>query len=154
MPRTEGTPLRDDELFIERVFQAPVSLVWRLWEERRHMIRWWGPEGFTVTDLDVDFRPGGKWKIGMTSEAYPKKWSYGEFLKIEKEKRIEFSFTWADGSGPTTETIVIVELIPEAGSTRQTFHQRPFASLEDRDSHVLGWQSLFNKQQAYAERQS
>lgn len=39
MQRTEGSSIRDDELFIERVFQAPVSLVWRLWEEPQHMIR-------------------------------------------------------------------------------------------------------------------
>ena len=154
MLRTEKSTIRDDELFIERVFQAPVSLVWRLWEEPQHMIRWWGPEGFTATDLKVDFRVGGKWEIGMISEAYPKKWSRGEFRKIEKDRRLEFSFAWADGSGPPTETIVIVELIPEGGGTRQTFHQAPFASVEDRDSHILGWQSLFNKQQAYAEKPS
>lgn len=154
MPRSEDNPVRDDELFIERVFKAPVSLVWRLWEERQHMIRCWGPEGFTATDLDVAFRPGGKWKIGMISDAYPKKWSYGEYRKIEKESRIEFTFTWEDGSGPTTQTMVTVELIPEAGGTRQTFHQTPFTAIEERDSHILGWQSLFNKQQAYAERQS
>jgi len=33
---------RDDELFITREFAAPLSLVWRLWEDRNHMRRcWW-----------------------------------------------------------------------------------------------------------------
>lgn len=152
MPRTETTPIGDDELFIERVFNAPVSLVWRLWEERQHMIRWWGPEGFTATDLDIDFRPGGKWRIGMISEAYPKSWSHGEFRSIEKNRRIQFSFAWDEQSGDPTETLVTVEFIPEAGGTRQTFHQAPFASVEARDSHVQGWNSLFNKLAAYAEQ--
>ena len=36
--------LRDDELLITREFDAPVALVFRLWESRDHMLRWWGPE--------------------------------------------------------------------------------------------------------------
>ena len=154
MPRTESTALRDDELFIERVFQAPVELVWKLWEDKAHMIRWWGPEGFTATDLDADFRPGGKWRIGMTSRQYPKSWSHGEFRAIEKNRRIVFSFAWDEGSGEPTETLVTVELTPEGTGTRQSFHQTPFSSVESRDSHVQGWNSLFNKQQAYAEAEA
>jgi len=35
--------------------------------------------------------------------------------------------------------------------TRQHFHQTPFASVEYRDGHIAGWNSLFNKEQRYAE---
>src|SRR5688500_17402690 len=80
---TEAVKLRDDELFITRTFDAPLSVVWRMWQDRDHMIRWWGPEGFTVTDLSSDFRPGGAWRVGMTSSMFPKCWSSGEYLEIE-----------------------------------------------------------------------
>jgi len=36
------------------------------------------------------------------------------------------------------------------GRTVQTFHQRPFTTVERRDSHVGGWNEAFDKQQAYA----
>lgn len=36
-------------------------------------------------------------------------------------------------------------------TTLQHFHQAPFSSVASRDSHVGGWNSLFNKQQRYAE---
>jgi uncharacterized protein YndB with AHSA1/START domain len=154
MEKTEAIQVRDDELFIERVFQAPVPLVWRLWEEPEHMIRWWGPEGFTATDLDVDFRPGGLWRIGMTSAAYPKSWSHGQFRTIEQDRLIQFIFAWDEGSGDPTETLITVKFIPEGDGTRQTFHQAPFASIEARDSHIQGWNSLFNKLQAHAEQRA
>jgi uncharacterized protein YndB with AHSA1/START domain len=37
------------ELLITRSFDAPVSLPFRIWAQREHMIRWWGPQGFTCT---------------------------------------------------------------------------------------------------------
>jgi hypothetical protein len=36
-------------------------------------------------------------------------------------------------------------------NTVQTFHQTPFLSVAIRDSHIGGWNSLFNKQQIYVE---
>jgi uncharacterized protein YndB with AHSA1/START domain len=147
--RTEALKLRDDELFITRTFDAPLSVVWRMWQDREHMIRWWGPEGFTVTDLEHDFRPGGAWRVGMTS-AYPKSWSGGKFLEIEPMQRIVLSFAWEDGSGGPTETTITVQFEERAGRTTQHFHQTPFPTAEYRDGHVAGWNSLFNKEEQYA----
>ncbi len=36
------------------------------------------------------------------------------------------------------------------GKTVQTFHQRPFMTVESRDSHVGGWTEAFDKLAAYA----
>ena len=69
----------DDELLITRAFDAPVSLVFRLWEEREHMIRWWGPKDFTCTELELDFRPGGAWRACIVSERYGESWMGGQY---------------------------------------------------------------------------
>jgi uncharacterized protein YndB with AHSA1/START domain len=145
----EARPLRDDELLVTREFEAPLSLVWRLWEDREHMRRWWGPEGFHIISLEADFRPGGKWRVHMTSATYGEGFSHGEFKSITPREEIVFSFAWEIGD--TTETLVTVTFEEKDGMTRQTFHQTPFTSVESRDSHVLGWDSLFNKEQRYAE---
>ena len=36
------------------------------------------------------------------------------------------------------------------GKTIQTFHQRPFLTIESRDGHVDGWTTAFDKLEAYA----
>ena len=60
--------LRDDELLIERIFDAPLALVWRLWESSDHMIRWWGPEKFTTTAIDWALTPGKRpWSLPSTA---------------------------------------------------------------------------------------
>jgi uncharacterized protein YndB with AHSA1/START domain len=149
MPQSSRVPA-DDELFITREFAAPLALVWRMWEDRELMFRWWGPEGFTVTELDRDFRVGGRWRVGMISERYGKGWSGGVFREIVPQERLVFTFAWEEGTGDPLDTLATVTFEETAGKTIQHFHQTPFGSIESRDSHVGGWNSLFNKQAAFA----
>jgi uncharacterized protein YndB with AHSA1/START domain len=148
-PKTEA--LRDDELLITRTFDAPLSLVWRLWEERDHWSRWQGPENFSINHVDHDFRVGGAWRTGMHSAAYGQSYSRGKFLEIVPRERIVMSFAWEEGSGETTLTTITVTFEEEDGKTVQRFHQTPFSTRDYRDGHVGGWNSQFNKEQRYAE---
>lgn len=150
--QADARKLADDELLIIRVIDAPVPLVFRIWAEPQHMIRWLGPEGFTCTSLDLDFRPGGAWRACIESEAYGQSWMGGQFREIEKDRRIVYSFAWEDGRDqPGMDTLVTVTFEEQDGKTVQRFHQAPFSSVEARDSHIGGWNSCFNREQAYAE---
>lgn len=53
------------ELRIERVFNAPRELVWKMWTEPEQIQKWWGPEGFTAPSIKVDLRVGGKYIFAM-----------------------------------------------------------------------------------------
>jgi uncharacterized protein YndB with AHSA1/START domain len=144
--------LADHELLVTRIFDAPLALVFRIWEQPEHMQRWLGPEGFTCAKLEYDFRPGGKWRARIDSAAYGESWMGGEFRKIEKNKSIIYSFAWEDGRDqPGMDTLVTVTFEEQDGKTIQSFHQTPFISVEARDSHVGGWNSCFNREQAYVE---
>lgn len=140
-----------DELLIQREFNAPVALVFRLWQSRDHMLRWWGPEQFTAIELDWELTPGRPWRGAMTSKQYGVSRFHGVIRDVEANKRIVFTFQWAADSGLDRETLVTVTFAEKDGQTVQTFHQVPFSSEAIRDSHVGGWNSLFNKQQIYVE---
>ena len=71
--------------------------------------------------------------------------------EAEKNRRIVFTFQWDEDSGQYLDTVVIVTFAEKAGKTIQTFHQTPFLSAAIRDSHIVGWNSLFNKQRLYVE---
>jgi uncharacterized protein YndB with AHSA1/START domain len=143
--------LREDELLIERAFDAPAALVFRLWESRDHMLRWWGPETFTAIELDWELTPGRPWRGAMASRQYGVSRFGGVIREVEKNRRIVFTFQWREDSGLHDETLVTVTLAETDGRTVQTFHQAPFPTAAIRDSHVGGWNSLFNKQQIYVE---
>jgi uncharacterized protein YndB with AHSA1/START domain len=143
--------LRDDELLIEREFDAPPALVFRLWESRDHMLRWWGPEEFTTLELDWQLTPGRPWHGTMSSRQYGLSRFRGVIREVERDRRIAFTFRWDDDPELYPDTLAIVTLADRDGRTLQTFHQAPFSSVAIRDSHVGGWNSLFNKQQRYVE---
>jgi uncharacterized protein YndB with AHSA1/START domain len=150
--QTNARTLADDELLIVRTFDAPVSLVFRIWEKREHMIRWLGPENFTCTSLDLDFRPDGAWRACIESEAHGKSWMGGRFREIERDRRIVYTFAWdARDDQPSVETIVTVTFEEKDGKTVQSFRQTPFMTVSARDGHVQGWNSCFNREQAYVE---
>jgi uncharacterized protein YndB with AHSA1/START domain len=139
------------ELSITRTFDAPVSLVYRLWAEREHLLRWWGPKQFTCTSLEMDFRPGGTWRACIESAQYGKSWMGGRYLEIEKERRLVFTFAWEDGRDqPGVNTLVTVTFAEQGGKTLQSFHQAPFMHRDGRDSHVAGWNSAFDCEADYA----
>jgi uncharacterized protein YndB with AHSA1/START domain len=147
-----GREVADDELLIIRTFDAPVSLVFRMWAQREHMVRWLGPIGFTCTALELDFRPGGKWRACIRSDARGDSWMGGQFREIETDKRIVYSFAWENGRDqPGVDTLITVTFAEEGGKTVQSFHQAPFLHVEARDSHIDGWSQSFDKEQAYVE---
>lgn len=143
--------LRDDELRIEREFDAPVALVFRLWESREHMLRWWGPEEFTAVEFDWELTPGRPWRGAMASKTYGLSRFGGVIREVERDRRIVFTFQWDEASGRDLDTVVTVTFTAKGGGTIQTFHQAPFSNVETRDNHVGGWNSLFNRQQSYVE---
>jgi uncharacterized protein YndB with AHSA1/START domain len=150
--KAEARHLADDELLIVRTFDAPVALVFRIWEQAEHMIRWLGPTEFTCSHCELDFRPGGAWRACIVSQAYGESWMGGQYREIEQNKRIVYSFAWDDGRDqPGIETLVTVTFAEQDGKTVQTFHQTPFISVESRDSHIGGWSQCFDREQAYVE---
>jgi uncharacterized protein YndB with AHSA1/START domain/dihydrofolate reductase len=55
----------DREIASTRLFDAPPSLVWKMWTEAEHVVEWWGPKGFSTTIQEMDVRPGGTWRLVM-----------------------------------------------------------------------------------------
>jgi uncharacterized protein YndB with AHSA1/START domain len=150
MSTVTARKVRDDELLIERTFDAPLELVFRLWENRDHMIRWWGPEQFTCLELDWEMKPGRAWRAKMVAKEWKVTGMGGVIQEVEKNKRIVFTFKW-DDPDYKDDTVVTVTFAEKDGKTVQSFHQTPFSDVKVRDDHVGGWNSLFNKQQHYNE---
>jgi uncharacterized protein YndB with AHSA1/START domain len=55
----------DREIVVSRLLDAPRELVYRVWTEPEHVAKWWGPNGFTNTILQMEVRSGGEWKFIM-----------------------------------------------------------------------------------------
>src|ERR1700741_3166242 len=53
----------DREIGSARTFDAPRGAVFGAFSDPAVLARWWGPNGFTSTFHEFDFRPGGAWRF-------------------------------------------------------------------------------------------
>ena len=80
----------DRELVLSRVFDAPRALVFKMWTDPAHVMKWFGPRGFSCTLHEMDVRVGGRWRFDMTAPdgtLYPNR---VEYLEIVPDERLVF----------------------------------------------------------------
>ena len=54
---------------IQRRYPAALEEAWALWTTKAGIESWWGPEGFEVSVVSLDLRPGGELNYMMTAVA-------------------------------------------------------------------------------------
>lgn len=137
------------ELVITRIFDAPRAIVFKAWSQPEHLMRWWGPHGFTCPVCEMDFRVGGRWRFCMRSPEGTDEWQQGVYREIVEPERIVFTYSFPQGSRGFTEesaskpghqTTVTVNFADHNGNkTKLTVRQTNFESVAVRDDHVRGW---------------
>lgn len=121
----------------ERVFRAltdPVDL--RVW---------WGPAGFTIPEVDVDLRAGGRYRFTMQPPAGERFHLSGEFVEVTPPSAVRFTFRWDEPSPDDVETLVGLTLHPADGGTRLALHQGTFRTEERLALHREGWRDSVEK---------
>ncbi|MCP9763954.1 SRPBCC family protein [Lacihabitans soyangensis] len=99
----------DCEIESSRIFNFNRELIFRAWSVPDHLQNWWGPNGFTNTFNEFDFRVGGQWSFVMHG---PDKGNYlngCEFIKIEEPSLI----AWKRHSKPLFQVLATFEEISE-----------------------------------------
>jgi len=88
-----------NEFVIERAYDAPVSLVYKMWTEREQLNQWWGPPGWENEVVSLDLRPGGVFLYSM--KAPDGSFMYGKFVyrEIVKNEKLIFVDSFCDKDG-------------------------------------------------------
>jgi len=55
-----------NDLVLERLLDAPRELVWEALTTPEHLKKWWAPRPYQTPEVEVDFRPGGVFRLRMT----------------------------------------------------------------------------------------
>lgn len=139
----------DDELFIERVFDAPRRLVFKAWTSSEYQMHWLGPKDFTVELCEIDFRVGGKYRARIRSPEGQDYTMYGVYREIVAPERLVFTFAWEEEGERGLQTLVTIDFTDQGARTLMSFHQAPFQSLAERDGHNGGWTQCFDRLAVY-----
>lgn len=135
---------RDDRarpvsLVVRRTVAAPPEVVFRAWTDPEALKRWWGPDGITCSDAEVDLRVGGRYRIANEDATGAVLWITGVFDVVEAPHRLVFSWAHEPVDDATDYTRVTVQFDPSAGGTEVSVTHELLPSVESRDTHEAGW---------------
>jgi uncharacterized protein YndB with AHSA1/START domain len=151
-----NTTISDEAVVIERVFDAPVNLIWQMWTDPEHFKNWYGPKGFTIPVADMDLRVGGKRQICMeSSDGSMKMWTTGEYTEIIPNERLVYTESPADENGNVVSpsamgmpdgypTITEVTVVLENFGERTKMMMRHAGIPADSGANA-GWEQAFDK---------
>ncbi len=134
------------DLRIERLFDAPRALVYEAWTNPALLSQWWGPVHYPATHLDMDVRPGGRWRNGLTSvETGETLWQNGVFTEVVPLEKLVFTFVWEEAGERGEANTVVITFQDRGHQTLVTLTQQPFLSAHEAEGHGDGWWSSFDR---------
>ena len=137
------------ELTISRSFAAPRELVFKAWSSAEHMKRWFSPEGCSVPEATVDFRPGGVCEICMRLPDGQDFWSKGQYIEIAPPQRLVFeSAVIVNGERKFTARTTVtfdVEGVGTRMTVRQAYEIFDPAFQNAVEGSAEGWRTTLDK---------
>jgi uncharacterized protein YndB with AHSA1/START domain len=118
---------KTNELYLHRIYDAPLPTVWEAWTDPQKAAHWWGPRGFTLTTKSKDFRSGGSWVYtmhGPDGVDYP---NHTRFLEVEPQVRMVYDHGANDDRPPMFR---VTALFARAGEKTTLDMTMAFASAE------------------------
>ena len=134
-------------LKMERDFKAPPETVFAFLTQRSHILNWWGPEGMSLPEVNMDFTRPGPWSSVMMNAEGRRFKVTGKVVKIDPPKSVELTWAWHDEHDQRGhESRVRLEVkAGTAGGTHFTLLHSGLADEESAKSHESGWASALRK---------
>lgn len=143
---------------IEREFDAPIELVWRMWTDPDLFKNWYGPNGMSVPTAEMDVRVGGTRKVCMamqTPERSMSMWFTGVYKEVSAPHRLVYTESLCDEAGTIMSpqsmgmpegfpdvTEVIVDLSEADGKTQMVMVH---VGVVEGTAGAGGWNQAFDK---------
>ena len=151
----------DHGVVIERNFEAPVDLIWKMWTEPEHFKQWYGPTGASIPVAKMDVRVGGRRLVGLAMETPGgpmQMWFTGEYREVVQNERLVYTESMSDEhgnlaahpemtGGHPVATEVRVELEDIGGRTKMVMTH---AGIPADSPGAAGWAMALDKLATYA----
>lgn len=127
------------ELKIERLIDAPVDVVWRVWTERTE--EWFCPRPWRVEIGAQELWAGGRSAMVMHGPDGERNAIEGVILEVVPGKRIVSTDAFRSGWEPQGPFMVAVtEFADEGGKTRYTARARHWTEEARRQHEAMGFE--------------
>lgn len=141
-----ATKVEGRDLVMERIFDAPRELVFKVFSESQHLARWWGPKGWKTENHAFDFKPNGVWHYCMRCMDERQKDFYGQeswgkavYQEIIAPEKIVYVDTFSDPEGNSVESMpemLITMTFVEHDDKTKIITRTQFATVEALQSII------------------
>ncbi len=120
---TAFPPFKPDpklDLVLERIIDVPRDLVWAAWTKPEHLSQWFTPAPWTVSDCEIDLRPGGIFRTTMRSPDGKEIANVGCYLEVVPGARLVWTDALLPGYRPAKNPFLtaIISLEARGNGTR------------------------------------
>ena len=152
-------PPATDAIVEELTVKAGADRIFAALTDPQHLSKWWSAAGrFEVTQVEVDLRPGGRWRMQWSGGGGWPSSVRGVFREIDRPRALAFTWlpSWQDDpleSSAAQASVVRIELEEQDGVTRVRLTHSEFTSASARARHH-GWPEILDWLRVYAEGQA
>lgn len=132
-------------LEIRRIFQAPLSRLYRAWIEPEMMNQWFHPDGNMTSICSVDLRVGGRYEIQMISDKGTSFTVGGVYQAIIPEEKLVFTWRWLTAESEEEMLITVLFRAVTAAESELTLIHERLPNIEELESHAGGWEGTFEQ---------
>jgi uncharacterized protein YndB with AHSA1/START domain len=115
------------------VFDAPRHLVFQAWTTPELIAKWWHANRGEITSIEVDLRPGGRWRYAMRAPGGFEVAFSGEYREVDPDERLVYTEVFE--GAPDAEALTTTTFREADGRTTVAIlieHQNP----QFRDAHL------------------
>jgi uncharacterized protein YndB with AHSA1/START domain len=144
------------DLMVERLVRVSPAVAWAAWTQPEHLRRWYAPSPGTITDCEIDLRPGGIFRFVIRDPDGNESRIDCCYLEVVPHQRLIWTNALVAGFRPALSGFFTAEM---------TLQERENATLcttvamhrdeHDRNQHVAagfhdGWGTVLDQLGAYA----
>lgn len=142
-----NTDIENKKVVVEKVVEAPIELVWKIFSDGELMAKWWGPKTWPASSVSFDFRPGGQWHYFMQGPDGTRSYGMSKYIEIHEKKEIFLNDLFCDERGVVNnelpKTLSRIKFA-SLGNETQIIFESNYDSSEDVKKVVdLGFEAGF-----------
>ena len=161
-----------ENFVINRTFDAPIDLMFKMWTDPKHFSQWLAPTGFSMNFIRADIKTGGNTFYFMSNDSGMKMYGRAKYLEVKSPDHIVYTQEFCDENekparhpmAPTWPATMLttVQLTEEgADKTRVTITWETYGDttpeelatfIKERAGMTQGWTGSFDKLEAYLEK--
>lgn len=124
---------------INRSFEAPIEVVFEMWTNPKHLVKWLAPTGFRMEFRKDQIKTGSTTHYMMTNDNGVTMYGRASYLEIQKPRRLVYTQQFCDETGEKVTRHPLAPTWPATMQTTVTFTEEgPNATRVTLEWEVVG----------------